>query len=418
VRQVSLSNGITRRPDSVSRKLGVPEAALFVLLGGLGTALMTNVGSLMLGYGLVYAVMLYAVWRFTPKSGALMVLGAELVALPIYVGSSAVFVSIALTNVAVRPLIVFLAAMVYRRAGNRAAGALALTVIETVLALSVDAGLFQSDQAGFAIYGILLAPFVYLMVVSAEWRGVEKTLGLAAGTASLLAYYFAFFAFAVLTTGALAVISMGFLFLGSKAAGLTRRRLFSSAALVMVILGFALGGTQLRYNLGASLYPLNPHSWDPGSRWEQASPSLCPATQNVFASTWSPTRLRLVSTCTTVLGTAGELITAEDDGDYTFDLEINSTYSGLLSLSDLVLEKGELHVEVVPADQHQLLDPMNGGICPGDLLSVTGALVIDTDHGMGSEIHPAMAIKVLNHSGSGLLWPACVVGRSGLEPGA
>jgi hypothetical protein len=403
------------RPLSIPR---LPEAAAFVVLGGLGTALMVNVAGILTGYGPVYAAMLYAVWRFKPKTAAVLFLGAELVALPFYLISSGLFASVAVTNVILRPLLVYLAARFNERTGSKLVGALTLTLAETLLALTIDVTIFQSDQAGFAIYGILLAPFIYVVVTSRERSGASKGLGLVGGTAALLAYYFAFYSFAAVLTGALSVLSLGVLYAAARTKVLRWNRLLSLAALLMLVVGFAGGGSALQYNLSASLYPLNPHSWTAVSRWEQTNPGVCPPTSNVFASTWSPSRLRIVSTCTTVVGTIGEQIDFNADGDFSFGLIVNgSSYSGLMSLADNTLEGGELHIEVVPADQHRVLDPLGGGVCPGDVARITGVLVIDTDHGMGSEIHPAMTITILQHASPNSAWPACVIGRSILLPG-
>jgi hypothetical protein len=406
--------------DPHGRPLSNPrlsEAAAFVVLGGLGTALMVNVAGILTGYGPVYAAMLYAVWRFKPKTAAVLFLGAELVALPIYLISSGLFASVAVTNVILRPLLVYLAARFYERTGSKLVGALTLTLAETLLALTIDVTIFQSDQAGFAIYGMLLAPFMYVVVTSREKSGASKLLGMVGGMAALLAYYFAFYSFAAVLTGVLSVLSLGLLYVASRTKELKWHQLLSLAALLMVVVGFAGGGSALQYNLTASLYPLNPHSWTAVSRWEQTNPGVCPPTSNVFASTWSPSRLRIVSTCTTAVGTIGEDVFFNSDGDLSFGLVVNGSYSGLMGLADSTLEGGELHIEVVPVDQQRVLDPLGGGVCPGDVVRITGVLVIDTDHGMGSEIHPAMTIAILQHPSTNSAWPACVIGRSILHPG-
>jgi hypothetical protein len=294
---------------------------------------------------------------------------------------------------------------------------LTLTLGETLVALTIDVMIFRSDQAGFAIYGILLAPFVYLVATSMDKSGARRAFGVLGGTAAMLAYYFAFYSFAAVMTGALSVLSLGLLYAAARTKPLRLNRLLSSAALLVLVVGFAGGGSALQYNLGASTYPLNPHSWTAMSRWEQTSPGLCPPTNNVFAATWSPSRLRIVNTCAAVVGTVGEEIDFNADGDFSFGLVVNGSYSGLLSLADNTLEGGELHIEVVPADQHRVLDPLGGGLCPGDVVRITGVLVIDTDHGMGSEIHPAMTIAILQYPSTNSAWPACVIGRSILVPG-
>ena len=86
-------------------------------------------------------------------------------------------------------------------------------------------------------------------------------------------------------------------------------------------------------------------------------------------------------------------------------------------LADNTLEGGELHIEVVPADQHSVLDPLGRGLCPGGVVKVTGMPVVDADHGVGSEIHPARAITILEHPSTSSASPTRVNGRSIVHPG-
>lgn len=73
-----------------------------------------------------------------------------------------------------------------------------------------------------------------------------------------------------------------------------------------------------------------------------------------------------------------------------------------------------MHIEVVPANQHSVLDPIGGGVCPGDKVKVVGVLVIDTDHGLWAEIHPAFNIQIINRS-SNITWPSCIIGQTSNE---
>ena len=52
------------------------------------------------------------------------------------------------------------------------------------------------------------------------------------------------------------------------------------------------------------------------------------------------------------------------------------------------MRHGHIHVEIVPHDQGNVIIPGKG-----DYIMVTGAWVIDTDHGSWSEIHPAWHIE-------------------------
>ena len=66
----------------------------------------------------------------------------------------------------------------------------------------------------------------------------------------------------------------------------------------------------------------------------------------------------------------------------------------MLSLGIIVLVGGLMHVVVVPSQQGALASVL-GSLKAGMTVTVTGALVLDTDHGYGSEIHPAWAITVV-----------------------
>jgi hypothetical protein len=75
----------------------------------------------------------------------------------------------------------------------------------------------------------------------------------------------------------------------------------------------------------------------------------------------------------------------------------------MLSIGSIILRHRTIHIEVVPADQEKVLGPI-GGVCPGDVVKITGVFVIDTDHGMHSELHPAYKIEILSRR-QNATWP-------------
>ncbi len=122
----------------------------------------------------------------------------------------------------------------------------------------------------------------------------------------------------------------------------------------------------------------------------------------MFEGVHDPSRLRIVYSCITVTGVVRSVPLVFDDGDYCFD--IIPLDSIPLTVGSIVLRKGAVHVEIVPADQPRILEPV-GGICPGDVVRVTGVYVVDTDHGLWAEIHPALEVEVIErHEG----YPDCV----------
>lgn len=398
------SNKLLERSASFNK-----TTLMFVVIGGLASALTVNAPSILMGYGLINVVMLLAAWQYRPRMAGVLVLVAMLIALPFYLIPSSIFVSLAVLSVVLIPVLAYLAALVNARYG-RFASAVALSVFETLIVLSISILDFGTADAGLAIFGTLLAPFTYAIFVYSKEKGLTRALGTVASVVSLLVYYFSFYAYAVYSTGLLAVLSLSILLAVRRRpnVGASRGSIYA-IPLVLSVAGLFLGGSQLSYNMSTSLYPFEPHSWT-SLKWEQQNPGVCPATNDVFGGTWSPARFRIVNTCTTAAGVVGQLVTAENDGDFSFNIKVNQTYSGLLSLANYLFEGGELHVEVVPADQHRILDPIGGGVCPGDLVKVTGVLVLDTDHGMGSELHPAASITIINHATS-VAWPGCILGQ-------
>jgi hypothetical protein len=86
-------------------------------------------------------------------------------------------------------------------------------------------------------------------------------------------------------------------------------------------------------------------------------------------------------------------ITVSSDGDTTFKLEPDTRYTYMLSIGSIILRKGNIHIEIVPADKDTVVIPEKG-----DYIEVTGVWVVDTDHGSYSEIHPAWKIVILESS--------------------
>jgi hypothetical protein len=128
-----------------------------------------------------------------------------------------------------------------------------------------------------------------------------------------------------------------------------------------------------------------------------------------LANVYHPSRLQVISPCSTVSGIV-ESVRHEDDGDYHFDLALDSKYQSMLVDGNNTEQHGWLVVEIVPADESGCVKgepprPASGtydyGVCTGANLQrptlgqhvwVTGPYVIDTFHGW-AEIHPAWAIS-------------------------
>jgi hypothetical protein len=374
---------------------------LFIILGGIGTSLMVNVPAIFLGYGFAYLTMLLAAWLFKPRDAFLAVLGATILALPFLILPKSGFIEVALLNVLVRPIVTYPASIIRWR-GGLLVSALSLTALEGVAALAIAILYYGDDgiHTGLAVFGLFLAPFAYAIYGSLERRSSEKIVGAFGGFIASMAFYFSLFTFPAVPTVLFSVIALLLLLYW-----LVRRERVTIPAIgiIIVVIGLALGGNAIQANLKTALYPFEPSSWT-DLRWTQDN-SSCIQTTNVFEYTHTPSRLRIVDTCVETVGVVKIPPFIAGDGDYCFDVVPEN--KNLLGIGNLILRKGGLHIEVVPADQERVLGEI-GGVCPGDVVRVRGVWVIDTDHGMWTEIHPAEKIEVIKASNK--RWPECVIG--------
>ncbi|WP_202320691.1 hypothetical protein [Archaeoglobus neptunius] len=371
---------------------------LFVLFGTLATSTMMNAPAIFVGYGLVYLVMLLASWLFNPKKAFFAVLLSTLLSLPILLMTKAVFVEVAVLNVIVRAPIAYVASYVRWRNGLLSS-TFTLSALETFTALLIAILYFGDDgiHASLSIFGILLAPFGYVVYMAIE--NGEK-LKATAGLFAAFLFYLSLVTFPVLVT----------VFSSLLAVPLLTRRSRSLLALTLVLLfassAYALTADDgFKNNLKISLYPFNPKSWSE-ERWKQES-GLCPEMSDVFVNTHTPERLRIIGSCIEITGIVKKPPFVAGDGDYCFDIIPDN--KNALGIGNYVLRRGALHVEVVPRDQIEVLTPVQG-VCPGDLVKVRGVWVVDTDHGMWTEVHPAFKIEILK-SGADRRWPECVIGK-------
>ncbi|MHB8578198.1 MAG: hypothetical protein ACYDCQ_23040 [Dehalococcoidia bacterium] len=111
-------------------------------------------------------------------------------------------------------------------------------------------------------------------------------------------------------------------------------------------------------------------------------------TGDVLAAVYHPSRLQVLDPCRTVTGTIAR-VRVETDGDYHVALAADPGYDDVLNARNLTIQKGALVIEVIPADQREVARPF-----VGDHIAVTGAFVLDRDHGW-LEIHPAWRIAVI-----------------------
>jgi len=393
-------------PGSSIRR-GLVHRVAYTALSTLAITTMSNGPGIGYGYGLVYASAAYAVLAFRPLEALVLYGLAHVVASYVLIASSSVFTIVAIASLALRPPVVYLVARAKSRLGPLGS-LLLLLAVDSIVALSISILRYGDDgiHVGLTVYEGLLIPMVYLAWKSSrDPRGPARILAAAASTASLYAYTASLYAYPALATLASSIAGGLLVYVGLSTSKGLNRLVLPATALAVVAVGIALGGSSLSWNLGVMHYPLKPSSWGL-ERWAQTEPG-CPQTSNLLAGVHDPERLRIVDPCVRVSGVVASVPFIASDGDYCFDLEVDRSYGGYPSLGSLILRHGRLHVEVVPSDLARILGPT--GVCPGDRVEVRGALVVDTDHGLWAEVHPAYEVRILERA-SRLPWPQCLAG--------
>ncbi|MCE4602389.1 MAG: hypothetical protein F7B18_04315 [Desulfurococcales archaeon] len=383
-------------------------AIVYIIASTIGISLMVNAPAILTGYGFVYAAAYYAILAYPPGVAALLFSLSHGIASIILIGSKAAFTIVVVASLLLRPPVVYVLARFRDRLGAAGVG-FALAALDQLVALSIAILYYGDDgiHTALTIYELLLAPHVYVAYKLSQAPGAQALLGPVAAILGATALYL----------GSIVLPSLPAIAAGLLAPLLLLARQHSTrvaaASIVVAILGILLGHSVVGVNASVALYPFKPSSWG-SERWMQTQPwEGCPETGNVFNATHSPERLRIIDTCMTVEGVVVGAPRIVDDGDYVFDIEPSQEYRWTLGLGNIILRKGGLHIEVVPDDHYKVLDPIGGGVCPGDHVRITGVYVSDTDHGMWTEIHPTYKIDVISRA-TDKPWPDCI---RGIMPG-
>lgn len=112
-------------------------------------------------------------------------------------------------------------------------------------------------------------------------------------------------------------------------------------------------------------------------------------TGDVLAGVYHPVRLQVLDSCRTVTGTVTQ-VRSEPDGDFHINLTPDPGEEDVVNQRNLTVQKGALVIEVIPADQRETAPPLLR-----DHISVTGAFVLDRDHGW-LELHPAWRVAFMS----------------------
>lgn len=373
---------------------------LFVILAFMAISTMVNAPGIGYGYGLVVLVMILAAWMFNPLEAFIYLFISEAIATFMAMETSSAFLTIFLLSNILRPFLASLGSFLKRRYGEIRSG-LTIVALDSILALTIATLYYGNDgiHSAFSIYEFVWIPFSY--VVYKSMQNGNKVLGLT--TTLLLSFsyilsIFAFFSIAPLLASTIGLLVLLYAFKKN----VRKTKYYYAFVISLIVAGIVAGGMPLRLNAKVMLYPFEPKSWS-NSRWSVHS-YMCGNISNAFEGVHDPSRLRIVKGCVTLLGKVEGLPIRFQDGDYCFDLKvINSSYP--ISIGGHILRHGYVHVEIIPRNQAELLRKINGGLCPGDVVKVKGTYVIDTDHGLWSEVHPVFEIEVLNRTSS---WPQCI----------
>ncbi len=120
--------------------------------------------------------------------------------------------------------------------------------------------------------------------------------------------------------------------------------------------------------------------------------------QSLWEHVYNPDRLQIIDKCRAVVGTI-EYITKEADGDDHIRLKLDLEYTNLINQKNIDEQRGDLVIESIctnPITQKDAIAPCSGfnqnfNIYIGEHIRVTGAYVLDSEHGW-NEIHPVTSI--------------------------
>ncbi len=385
--------------------------ALAALVSFVGALTLGNAPYLFFGYGLSMFAVFAVALTCSPGSRIGFVVGLVLgVALDLTAQS--LFLYVGIGAVVVRLLQFFLLLRLRRRIGDLAACLVAL-LVGVFLAIAVGVITFGGEgiQPAYAVFDVIyLAPAWTLARIHAARLPRVEALGLAtlvvAATLVAFASASAFLLAAPLVAALVALALVGILvFRRQGPLPLARRtpvdRYAPLAIAALLVVLFLVSGPAVAWSVRADAYPLYPdslatHQWIQTSTAAGCRQGDLAGGRTEASGVWTPSRLRVLSTCVTVSGTIEALMPTSGptvDGDFSMDIKVDPGYEWTLSLGSYVLNDGNLHVEVVPSDQAAVLG--NVTLVPGAHIQVTGVWVLDTDHGWFSEIHPAWSVVVL-----------------------
>ncbi len=363
-----------------------------------------NAPYLFFGYGASALGMLTTGLLLDPIPATVVFFAANASALGLVAVTHSGFTLLVVGAAIVRPIQVFVLARLRQRMGPFGAS------VSTVLL-----GTAVATVLGFAFYGgdAISTPMTFFdalfilpaYLIAKGIRGAKQEGLLVAGVAlvSTLGLFMSSSAFIVPVATVVSVVLLSVSVWAGMKKEIQRRVLAFAfvACIIAVPAALATSPLALSYNARNAFYPLYPDSLL-ASQWTQTdSSSACMQGNIAGAGTiqngvWGPQRLRVLSTCVTVSGAVEGIESTSGpakDNDFGIDIRLDPQYAQMLSIGSLVLNGGLMHAEVVPSQQPSLAAQFST-MKPGERITVTGAFVLDTDHGFWSEIHPVWAMTL------------------------
>lgn len=396
----------------MNSRFNLVRVLLGVIVSFLGVLTVANAPYSLAGYGLS-AFALFVIGYVFPAREAYVsfIIGNTLgVALGAYTNSLFLFVAIGAAFV--RPIQLFLLVHFKEKIGLLGATFLAL-MFEILVATGVGLLTYGSGgiMSSFSLFDVIYVIPAYLAfrLKTSDMSSETRNLGYVAAVAGVFTAFVSASAFLLPFS---LIIGLVFLLVSALMIMRSRRSHFvlkkpvavALAVLIVIISSASIYAAQptSSFALHANFSPLYSESLSKG-QWIQTS-QLADCRQGNLAGggtaqtgVWGAERLRVLSTCVTVSGTIVAISPTYGpavDGDYGIDLKVDPQYTYLLSLGNYVMGSGYLHVEVVPVDQPSVLSGLN--LKPGEHVMISGVWVLDTDHGWGSEVHPAWSITIMS----------------------
>lgn len=375
--QKNLSDIQSRYVENISPTILIFILFIFML------STMINAPNLIVGYGLVIPTMMMALIFFRPWRGVSLFFMSHLIAGIILIYTSSMFIEIVILSLIVRSIILaVLGYLIINKILSRSY-TLLLTIVSLDVIIAYTIGLLyyghDAIEVGLDIYSLLYTPFVY----AAYKQYVDGRNYYAVGIVlSMILFYFSAAYFPSIPTLLWSIILLIILGLSRRYILEYRNPIFILSLIITIILIY-MSLPAIYYNFYTATYPYHKHYTVRGEGIYSYN--------SLNRDVWGLERLRIMDNYVVVRGRVVTDYFIAEDGDICFDVELDPEFHYMLSIGSLILRRGRIHVEIVPADQDTVQPPPKGAY-----IEMRGTWVIDTDHGSWSEIHPVRDIKIIS----------------------